>query len=149
MDTSTSSTGPTKTLDVIGYDSGEAFMALGASALHDHVANRVQAALGQPLPQMEVRFHNISLSADIVVKDETELKTELPTLVNTVKMAAVRCPLERHETRGDEGDFAQREWRVETRHHDARAGATWVWQVVATQGFEWTVPYQQASPSGR
>ncbi|POM58779.1 Pleiotropic drug resistance protein ABC Superfamily [Phytophthora palmivora] len=39
---------------------------------------------------MEVRFHNISISAHITVKDETNIKTELPTLTNTVKMTAIR-----------------------------------------------------------
>ncbi|KAG6606658.1 Pleiotropic drug resistance protein ABC Superfamily [Phytophthora cinnamomi] len=56
----------------------------------------MQAALGQPLPQMEVRFHNVSISADVVVKDETNLKTELPTLTNTVKMAAIRMNAKKH-----------------------------------------------------
>ncbi|EGZ21182.1 pleiotropic drug resistance protein ABC superfamily [Phytophthora sojae] len=71
-------------------------MAQGSRALHEHVATTMQATLGQPLPQMEVRLHNVSVSADIVVKDETDLKTELPTLINTVKMAAIRMIAKKH-----------------------------------------------------
>ncbi|KAG6606656.1 Pleiotropic drug resistance protein ABC Superfamily [Phytophthora cinnamomi] len=71
-------------------------MAQGPLALHEHISTRMQAALGQPLPQMEVRFHNVSISADVVVKDETNLKTELPTLTNTVKMAAIRMNAKKH-----------------------------------------------------
>eukprot|EP00644_Phytophthora_capsici_P006823 jgi/Phyca11/58009/gw1.8.246.1 len=39
---------------------------------------------------MEVRFHNLSISADIVVKDETQLKAELPSLLNVIKMEVLR-----------------------------------------------------------
>ncbi|RLN14918.1 hypothetical protein BBJ28_00016098 [Nothophytophthora sp. Chile5] len=66
----------------IGYDSGKALMARGPLELHDHVASRMEAALGKALPQMEVRFKDVSISADIVVKDATETRTELPTLFN-------------------------------------------------------------------
>ncbi|GMF30047.1 unnamed protein product [Phytophthora lilii] len=34
---------------------------------------------------MEVRFRDVSISADIMVKDETDVKVELPTLVNVIK----------------------------------------------------------------
>ncbi|KAG6611491.1 pleiotropic drug resistance protein ABC superfamily [Phytophthora cinnamomi] len=80
----------------IGHDSGEALMAQGPLALHELISTRMQAALGQPLPQMEVRLHTVSISADVVVKDETNLKTELPTLTNTVKMAAIRMNAKKH-----------------------------------------------------
>ncbi|RLN88099.1 hypothetical protein BBJ28_00017381, partial [Nothophytophthora sp. Chile5] len=66
----------------IEYDSGKSLMARGPLALHEHVASRMEAALGKTLPQMEVRFKDVSISADIVVKDVTEIKTELPTLPN-------------------------------------------------------------------
>ncbi|CAH0480007.1 unnamed protein product [Peronospora belbahrii] len=66
----------------IKYDNGKTLMAQGPQALHDHVASRMEKALGRALPQMEVRFKNISISADIIVKDETNVKVELPTLTN-------------------------------------------------------------------
>ncbi|KAL8002462.1 putative pleiotropic drug resistance protein PDR/CDR [Plasmopara halstedii] len=66
----------------IEYQNGKTLMAQGPQALHEHVASRMEKALGRALPQMEVRFKNVSISADITVKDETNLKIELPTLVN-------------------------------------------------------------------
>ncbi|KAG7375133.1 hypothetical protein PHYPSEUDO_003397 [Phytophthora pseudosyringae] len=73
----------------IEYDSGKTLMALGPQALHDHVASRMKKALGRALPQMEVRFQDVSISADIVVKDETDVKAELRTLTNEL-MKSVR-----------------------------------------------------------
>eukprot|EP00644_Phytophthora_capsici_P014687 jgi/Phyca11/11692/fgenesh1_pm.PHYCAscaffold_78_\ len=69
----------------IEYDNGKTLMAQGPQALHDHVASCMEAALGKKLPQMEVRFRDVSISADIMVKDKTDVKVELPTLVNVVK----------------------------------------------------------------
>ncbi|KAJ8507750.1 hypothetical protein ON010_g18937 [Phytophthora cinnamomi] len=69
----------------IEYDNGKTLMARGPQALHDHVASRMEKALGKSLPQMEVRFKDVSISADIMVKDETDVKVELPTLVNVLK----------------------------------------------------------------
>jgi ABC-type bacteriocin/lantibiotic exporter with double-glycine peptidase domain len=80
----------------IEYNSGEALMARGPLALNDHVATRIKTALGQPMPQMEVRFHKLSISGEVVVKDETDVKSELPTLVHTVKMAALRLSAKKH-----------------------------------------------------
>ncbi|OWZ21430.1 ABC transporter [Phytophthora megakarya] len=42
----------------------------------------MEAALGKSLPQVEVRFEDLSITADIAVKNETDTKTELPTLPN-------------------------------------------------------------------
>ncbi|KAE9158169.1 hypothetical protein PF005_g32556, partial [Phytophthora fragariae] len=69
----------------IEYDNGKTLMARGAQALHDHVASRMEKALGKSLPQMEVRFKDVSITADIMVKDESNAKTELPTLINVLK----------------------------------------------------------------
>ncbi|ETO80158.1 hypothetical protein F444_05268, partial [Phytophthora nicotianae P1976] len=69
----------------IEYDNGKTLMAQGPQALHDHVASRMEKALGKSLPQMEVRFRDVSISADIMVKDETDVTVELPTLVNVIK----------------------------------------------------------------
>ncbi|KAE9030578.1 hypothetical protein PR003_g11846 [Phytophthora rubi] len=51
----------------ISYDNGATLMAHGASALHEHVASRMQASLGRKLPQVEARFKDMSVSANIVV----------------------------------------------------------------------------------
>ncbi|RLN26531.1 hypothetical protein BBI17_009602, partial [Phytophthora kernoviae] len=66
----------------IEYENGKTLMARGPLELHDHVASRMEKALGKALPQMEVRFQGISISADIVVKNDTDVKAELPTLAN-------------------------------------------------------------------
>ncbi|GMF24121.1 unnamed protein product [Phytophthora lilii] len=73
----------------IEYRNGKTMMASGALALHDHVATRMETALGKALPQVEVRFENVSITADIVVKDKSETTTGLPTLSNEL-MAGLR-----------------------------------------------------------
>uniref|UniRef100_K3WZL5 ABC-2 type transporter transmembrane domain-containing protein n=1 Tax=Globisporangium ultimum (strain ATCC 200006 / CBS 805.95 / DAOM BR144) TaxID=431595 RepID=K3WZL5_GLOUD len=74
----------------ISYESGEALMAHGPHVLHDHIATKLEAALGRALPQMEVRFNNISISADVVIIEEDSPKSELPTLLNSVKKSLSR-----------------------------------------------------------
>ncbi|GMF11464.1 unnamed protein product [Phytophthora lilii] len=69
---------------VIGYDDGKTLMARGPLALHEHMASRLERSLGQELPQMEVRFKDVSISADIAVKDESNLEVQLPTLPNEI-----------------------------------------------------------------
>ncbi|KAG6944956.1 hypothetical protein JG687_00017598, partial [Phytophthora cactorum] len=77
-------------LDEIGYDSGAKLMAGGSVALHDHIASRLERSLSKPLPQVEVRFKNLSISAQVVVQDDTHSKSELPTLFNVSKTAALK-----------------------------------------------------------
>jgi ABC-type multidrug transport system ATPase subunit/ABC-type multidrug transport system permease subunit len=82
---------------VIGYASGNALMARGSQALNTHVAARLEAALGKPLPQMEIRFDSVSISADITVKDMSKTNTtELPTLANVIKMSAAKLVAKTH-----------------------------------------------------
>ncbi|KAL8002465.1 putative pleiotropic drug resistance protein PDR/CDR [Plasmopara halstedii] len=66
----------------IEYQNGKALMARGPQALHEHVVFHMEKALGRALPQMEVRFKDVSISADITVKDEMNLMLELPTLAS-------------------------------------------------------------------
>ncbi|POM63710.1 ABC Superfamily [Phytophthora palmivora] len=73
----------------LGFESGRALMAEGPQVLHDFMASKFGAALGQVLPQMDVRFSNLSVSADIVVVDDPGVKHELPTIPNTMKKAFV------------------------------------------------------------
>ncbi|KAK1939953.1 Pleiotropic drug resistance protein 3 [Phytophthora citrophthora] len=73
----------------LGYDSGESLMAEGPQVLHEHIAEKIERALGHEVPQMDVRFHNLSVSADIVVVDDSSSKYELPTIPNTMKKAFV------------------------------------------------------------
>eukprot|EP00644_Phytophthora_capsici_P011626 jgi/Phyca11/509804/fgenesh2_kg.PHYCAscaffold_50_\ len=64
-------------------------MAEGSGVLHSHIVDKMEVALGGELPQMDVRFKNLSLTADIVVVEDDGAKYELPTLPNTVKKAFV------------------------------------------------------------
>ncbi|GMF32375.1 unnamed protein product [Phytophthora fragariaefolia] len=75
----------TDTLKQLGYESGAALMAHGPHELHRHMAVKLEAALGRSVPQMDVRFRNLSLSADIVVVDDDSSKHELPTIPNELK----------------------------------------------------------------
>ncbi|KAF4315042.1 hypothetical protein JM18_009622, partial [Phytophthora kernoviae] len=69
----------------LGYESGSALMAEGPQALHEHIASKVGKALGSSMPQMDVRFSNLSVTADVVVVDDDDAKFELPTIPNTLK----------------------------------------------------------------
>ncbi|POM68951.1 ABC Superfamily [Phytophthora palmivora] len=69
----------------LGYESGAALMAEGPQVLHDHIASKIGKALGSAMPQMDVRFNNLSVTADIVVVDDDNSKYELPTIPNTLK----------------------------------------------------------------
>ncbi|KAL3670757.1 hypothetical protein V7S43_003945 [Phytophthora oleae] len=73
------------TLKRLGYESGAALMAEGPQVLHDHIATKIGRALGTAMPQMDVRFSNLSVTADVVVVDDDNSKNELPTIPNTLK----------------------------------------------------------------
>ncbi|KAK1946690.1 ABC transporter G family member 36 [Phytophthora citrophthora] len=75
-------------------DSAKTLMAQGSLDLHDHVASHMTNAFGDHFPTMELRFKNVSISADVVVKDTSDAKTELPTLPNVV-MKTIRGQLAR------------------------------------------------------
>ncbi|TDH71932.1 hypothetical protein CCR75_006903 [Bremia lactucae] len=66
----------------IEYANGKTLMAQGPLAMHEHVSFRMEKALGKVLPQMEVRFEDVSITAEITVKDKDDIKVELPTLLN-------------------------------------------------------------------
>ncbi|KAK1940057.1 ABC transporter G family member 29 [Phytophthora citrophthora] len=83
----------------IEYDNGKTLMAQGPQALHAHVASRMEKALGRALPQMEVRFKDVSISADITVKDETDVKVELPTLTNELMKSVRGMGAKKHTVR--------------------------------------------------
>ncbi|KAI9980813.1 hypothetical protein PInf_010142 [Phytophthora infestans] len=67
----------------IGLDSGDALLANGPAAMHEFVATRLETFLGGELPQMEVRFTDLSVSADITVVEDDGSTSDLPTLWNT------------------------------------------------------------------
>ncbi|KAG2780421.1 hypothetical protein PC129_g9854 [Phytophthora cactorum] len=69
----------------LSYESGKTLMVKGPQAFHDLMATKLPAATGRPLPRMEVRFSNLSLSTDIIVADDHATKYELPTIPNELK----------------------------------------------------------------
>ncbi|KAK1940008.1 ABC transporter G family member 31 [Phytophthora citrophthora] len=80
----------------IGYSSGKALMARGSLALHDHVSTRLDAAFGDNQAQIQVRFQDVSLSADTVVKDVEERTAELPTLPNELAKSFRKFRAKKH-----------------------------------------------------
>ncbi|TMW67512.1 hypothetical protein Poli38472_011132 [Pythium oligandrum] len=80
----------------IEYSDGKGLMKYGSEALHEHVSARVEAAMGKALPQMEVRFKNLTLSAELVVSNQQQTH-ELPTLVNEFKKNFSRFSAKKHK----------------------------------------------------
>ncbi|GMF22431.1 unnamed protein product [Phytophthora lilii] len=80
----------------IDYCNGQSLMEKGSAERHAHVASRLESALGKPFPRMEVRFEHLSLSADVVVKDDTQTKSELPTILNVIKSGILRMSAKKH-----------------------------------------------------
>ncbi|KAE8982656.1 Pleiotropic drug resistance protein 1 [Phytophthora rubi] len=81
---------------VIGYGDGKALMARGPLALHEHMASRLERSLGKALPQMEVRFKDVSISADVAVKDKSNLEAQLPTLPTEMMKALQSLTAKQH-----------------------------------------------------
>ncbi|EGZ24657.1 pleiotropic drug resistance protein ABC superfamily [Phytophthora sojae] len=75
--------------------SAKTLLANGSQAFNDDLAAKLQVALGRPLPQMEVRVKNLSVSADVVV-GRHEDGSELPTLTHTLKTAALKLSAKKH-----------------------------------------------------
>ncbi|CAI5716007.1 unnamed protein product [Peronospora destructor] len=82
-----------------GHESGAALMAYGPDVLHDYVATRFEAALGRTMPQMEVRYKNLSIAADMMMMDENESKTELPTIWNTIRTSLAKLSAKKYVAR--------------------------------------------------
>ncbi|KAE9029175.1 ABC transporter G family member 36 [Phytophthora rubi] len=75
--------------------SAKTLLANGSQAFNDHVAAKLRAALGRPLPQMEVRVKGLSVSAAVVVGRHEDGR-ELPTLTHTIKKAALKLSAQKH-----------------------------------------------------
>ncbi|KUF85436.1 hypothetical protein AM588_10000899 [Phytophthora nicotianae] len=65
-------------------------MAHGPNALHSFVAGKFEAAMGRELPQMEVRYHNLSVTANVTVTGKITAESELPTVFNTIKRSLAK-----------------------------------------------------------
>jgi ABC-type multidrug transport system ATPase subunit/ABC-type multidrug transport system permease subunit len=84
----------------IGLQSGQALMAQGPAVFHDFVAKTIEPALGHSLPQMEVRCKEVSLIAEVsVVQRSANVKSELPTIYNSVKGVVQKLTATRNVTK--------------------------------------------------
>uniref|UniRef100_H3H672 ABC transporter domain-containing protein n=1 Tax=Phytophthora ramorum TaxID=164328 RepID=H3H672_PHYRM len=68
-----------------GLESGVALLAEGSATLHDHIVGSMEVALGGELPQMDVRFKSLSLTADIVVVEDDGSKAFVGPKKRTVR----------------------------------------------------------------
>ncbi|CAK4925990.1 unnamed protein product, partial [Aphanomyces euteiches] len=68
--------------------SADSFLVDGSDKFHEMLANNVEAASRKAMPQVEIRFKNLSIAADVVVATK-DGANELPTLVNTVTKAVM------------------------------------------------------------
>ncbi|KAH9161852.1 hypothetical protein LEN26_001230 [Aphanomyces euteiches] len=64
--------------------SADDFLANGSDKLHDMLATHLEAAMGKAMPQVEIRFKDLSIAADVVVATK-DGANELPTLANEAK----------------------------------------------------------------
>ncbi|EQC40474.1 hypothetical protein SDRG_02367 [Saprolegnia diclina VS20] len=64
------------------------FLVDGSEDFHERMAAQLEAAMAKPLPQMEIRFQDLSVAADVQVA--TKDGHELPTLYNQGKKAIMR-----------------------------------------------------------
>ncbi|OWZ19517.1 Pleiotropic drug resistance protein transporter [Phytophthora megakarya] len=60
-------------------------MIEGPEVLHDLIASKMETATGRSLPEVNVHFDNLSVTADISVANKNEAKNELPTMFNETK----------------------------------------------------------------
>ncbi|CAI5722770.1 unnamed protein product [Peronospora destructor] len=65
--------------------SAKTMMARGPNALHSYVAGKIEASMGRHLPQMEVRYQNLSVTAKVTITGQVTADSELPTVLNTIK----------------------------------------------------------------
>ncbi|CAK4239035.1 unnamed protein product, partial [Aphanomyces euteiches] len=63
--------------------SADSFLAEGSDKFHEMLANNLEAASHKAMPQVEIRFKDLAIAADVVVATKDDAN-ELPTLVNTV-----------------------------------------------------------------
>uniref|UniRef100_A0AAV2Z6L6 ABC transporter domain-containing protein n=1 Tax=Lagenidium giganteum TaxID=4803 RepID=A0AAV2Z6L6_9STRA len=85
----------------IRYHNAQALMAAGTEAMHEHIAEKVEVALGKPMPGMEIRVQNLSISADHAVADagDDAHKAQLPTIANELKKVAQLVATKKHTVR--------------------------------------------------
>ncbi|CAI5734113.1 unnamed protein product [Hyaloperonospora brassicae] len=70
----------------VDLSSSESLMKHGPTVLHRFIAAKLEAAMNKAMPQMEVRFKGLSVSAkEVETRQRGDTATQLPTLFNSVK----------------------------------------------------------------
>ncbi|RHZ00591.1 hypothetical protein DYB35_012149, partial [Aphanomyces astaci] len=76
------------------------FLANGSDTFHATTSRTVEAALGHELPQLEIRFHDLAISAELVLASK-QGKHDLPTLWNHAKTSFVGLCNRKHSVTKD------------------------------------------------
>ncbi|RHZ09009.1 hypothetical protein DYB31_005879 [Aphanomyces astaci] len=80
--------------------SASGFLANGSDTFHATTSRTVEAALGHELPQLEIRFHDLAISAELVLASK-QGKHDLPTLWNHAKTSFVGLCNRKHSVTKD------------------------------------------------
>ncbi|EQC40473.1 hypothetical protein SDRG_02366 [Saprolegnia diclina VS20] len=67
--------------------SADAFLQDGSDAFHAALATQLEASMGKSMPQLEIRFQDFSIAADVAVA--TKDGHELPTIWNHMKKSSM------------------------------------------------------------
>ncbi|KAL3663315.1 hypothetical protein V7S43_011723 [Phytophthora oleae] len=78
------------TLPDISLESGESMLAKGPEELNRFMVGTLEPAIASEMPQLEVRYKNLSVTADITITEGVTEKSELPTLFNAVAKTFAR-----------------------------------------------------------
>lgn len=121
-------------------ESAQTLMQHGPHVLHDFMATKIEAALGRALPQMEIRVNDVSLTAEIMVADQAneDRKPELPRCLTSQKSLRFQ-----QETLGSKRDPKESHGCLQAGNHNTRSWPAWIWQVVAHEVTERSLPYDQ------
>ncbi|POM61007.1 Pleiotropic drug resistance protein ABC Superfamily, partial [Phytophthora palmivora] len=74
----------------VNLESGKTMLEHGPEVLNRYLASSFEPAIGSEMPQLEVRYKNLSVTADITVTEDVTAKSEIPTLYNTVARSLAR-----------------------------------------------------------
>ncbi|OQR82096.1 ATP-binding Cassette (ABC) Superfamily, partial [Achlya hypogyna] len=67
--------------------SADAFLVDGSDVFHASLATQLEASMGKAMPQLEIRFNELSIAADVAVA--TKDGHELPTIWNHMKKSSM------------------------------------------------------------
>ncbi|KAG2885856.1 ABC transporter G family member 31 [Phytophthora cactorum] len=74
----------------LNLESGKTMLEHGPEELNRYLASSFEPAIGSEMPQLEVRYKNLSVTADITITEDVTAKSEIPTLYNTVARSLAR-----------------------------------------------------------